>query len=164
MVRSKSFKDSKEDVRIVFYDRYASACESQWILNKDIEEKHNELLQKFSNWKITHKYLDCGFSGTQINNRPSLTKIMQDAERGEFNLLVVQNISRIARNIAMVLEIVNKLKAYGVEVYFADEGIWSFSNDFLKCQKIIMSLAEEESKKVKERISFGLRYRGKLNI
>lgn len=147
MVNRESLMNSKKDVRVVFYDRFCSSSKSQYKVMADIEQKHNELLHKHANWIATHKYCEIGISGTQIKNRPQLSSIMQDATEGKFDLLVVQNISRIARNPTLVLKVVDKLHKSGVEVFFINEGIWSFTKNI---EKVAIMLAEAKSIKIIE--------------
>jgi len=155
MITKVSYKDCKKEVRVAFYNRLGSEYENQYSMQKTIEQRHNDLLQKHCNWLVVYKYCDIGFSGTKTKNRPSLTKLIQLAEKGMFNLLVVKNICGIARNTTMVLEFVDMLKQYGVEVYFVDENIWTFSND----SEVIVSLKDEWtsgiSQRLSEKINFG---------
>lgn len=129
MLNIESLENSKHEIKVVFYSRFASVKENQMNVLKEMERKHNKLIKEHPNWVVTYKYCDFGFSGTKIKSRPSLVELLQDAKNGKFELVVVQSVSKLARNPAMALEIINALKKLGVEVYFADEGIWSFSVD-----------------------------------
>ena len=43
-------------------------------------------------------YADEGISGTKIKNRKEFLRMMADAEHGLFDMVVVKDISRFARN------------------------------------------------------------------
>ena len=43
-------------------------------------------------------YADEGISGTKIKNRKEFLRMMSDAEKGMFDMVVVKDISRFARN------------------------------------------------------------------
>ena len=56
-------------------------------------------------------YADEGISGTKIKNRKEFLRMMSDAEKGMFDMVVVKDISRFARNTVDLLQNVRKLKA-----------------------------------------------------
>ncbi len=60
-------------------------------------------------------YADEGISGTKIKNRKEFLRMMSDAEKGMFDMVVVKDISRFARNTVDLLQNVRKLKALGIE-------------------------------------------------
>lgn len=55
-------------------------------------------------------YADEGISGTKIKNRKEFLRMMSDAEKGMFDMVVVKDISRFARNTVDLLQNVRKLK------------------------------------------------------
>lgn len=63
---------------------------------------------------LARLYADEGISGTKIKNRKGFLQMMQDAERGIFDM-VVKDISRFARNTVDLLQNIRKLKALGIE-------------------------------------------------
>ena len=63
-------------------------------------------------------YADEGISGTKIKNRKEFLRMMSDAEKGMFDMVVVKDISRFARNTVDLLQNVRKLKALGIETQF----------------------------------------------
>ena len=63
-------------------------------------------------------YADEGISGTKIKNRKEFLRMMSDAEKGMFDMVVVKDISRFARNTVDLLQNVRKLKAlHGASVF-----------------------------------------------
>ena len=63
-------------------------------------------------------YADEGLSGTKVRRRREFQQMMADAERGLFQLVVVKDISRLARNTVDLLQSVRRLKALGIETVF----------------------------------------------
>ena len=49
-------------------------------------------------------YADEGISGTKIKNRKEFLRMMSDAEKGMFDMVVVKDISRFARNTVDLLQ------------------------------------------------------------
>ena len=60
-------------------------------------------------------YADEGISGTKIKNRKEFLSMMADAEKRMFDMVVVKDISRFARNTVDLLQNVRKLKALGIK-------------------------------------------------
>ena len=99
-------------------------------------------------------YADEGISGTKIKNRKEFLRMMADAEKGLFDMVVVKDISRFARNTVDLLQNVRKLKALGIETQFLTANMTSMGNSefFLT---IFGALAQEESANTSKRVKFG---------
>lgn len=59
------------------------------------------------------------------------------------------------RNARLTLDLVDDLKKIGVEVYFVNDGIWSFNPDDYFKLTIMAQYAEQESRKISERVFSG---------
>ncbi len=101
-------------------------------------------------------YADEGISGTKIKNRKEFLRMMSDAERGLFDMVVVKDISRFARNTVDLLQNVRKLKALGIETQFltANMTMTSMGNSEFVLT-IFGALAQEESANTSKRVKFG---------
>lgn len=64
---------------------------------------------------LVRLYADEGISGTKIKNRKEFQKLMRDAKQGLFDMVVVKDISRFARNTVDFLQSIRALKALGIE-------------------------------------------------
>lgn len=67
---------------------------------------------------LVRLYADEGISGTKIKNRKEFLRLLKDAESGLFDMVVVKDISRFARNTVDLLQSTRKLKALGIETTF----------------------------------------------
>lgn len=99
-------------------------------------------------------YADEGISGTKIKNRKEFLKMMSDAERGMFDMVVVKDISRFARNTVDLLQNVRKLKSLGIETQFLTANMTSMGNSEFVLT-IFGALAQEESANTSKRVKFG---------
>lgn len=99
-------------------------------------------------------YADEGISGTKIKNRKEFLRMMADAERGLFDMVVVKDISRFARNTVDLLQNVRKLKALGIETQFLTANMTSMGNSEFVLT-IFGALAQEESANTSKRVKFG---------
>ncbi len=103
---------------------------------------------------LVRLYADEGISGTKIKNRKEFLKMMSDAEHGFFNLVVVKDISRFARNTVDLLQNIRKLKALGIETQFLTANMTSMGNSEFVLT-IFGALAQEESANTSKRVKFG---------
>ncbi len=99
-------------------------------------------------------YADEGISGTKIKNRKEFLRMLADAEKGLFDMVVVKDISRFARNTVDLLQSVRKLKALGIETQFLTANMTSMGNSEFVLT-IFGALAQEESANTSKRIKFG---------
>jgi site-specific DNA recombinase len=99
-------------------------------------------------------YADEGISGTKIKNRKEFLQLMRDAGQGLFDMVVVKDISRFARNTVDLLQSVRTLKALGIETTFLTANMTVLGqSEFVLT--IFGALAQEESANTSKRVKFG---------
>lgn len=103
---------------------------------------------------LVRLYADEGISGTKIKNRKEFLRMMKDAEHGLFDMVVVKDISRFARNTVDLLQNVRKLKSLGIETQFLTANMTSMGNSEFVLT-IFGALAQEESANTSKRVKFG---------
>lgn len=105
---------------------------------------------------LIHLYADEGLSGTKVKRRKQFQQMMADAELGLFELLVVKDISRLARNTVDLLQSVRHLKVLGIQVVFLTANMTSLGDsEFILT--VFGALAQEESANTSKRVKFGKR-------
>lgn len=80
--------------------------------------------------------------------------MMADAEQGIFDMVVVKDISRFARNTVDLLQNIRKLKELGIETQFLTANMTSMGNSEFVLT-IFGALAQEESANTSKRVKFG---------
>ena len=103
---------------------------------------------------LVRLYADEGISGTKIKNRKEFLRMMKDAEQGLFDMVVVKDISRFARNTVDLLQNIRKLKSLGIETQFLTANMTSMGNSEFVLT-IFGALAQEESANTSKRVKFG---------
>lgn len=103
---------------------------------------------------LVRLYADEGISGTKIKNRKEFLRMMADAEHGLFDMVVVKDISRFARNTVDLLQNIRKLKSLGIETQFLTANMTSMGNSEFVLT-IFGALAQEESANTSKRVKFG---------
>ena len=103
---------------------------------------------------LVQLYADEGISGTKIKNRKEFLRLMRDAQKGLFEMVVVKDISRFARNTVDFLQSIRALKALGIETTFLTANMTALGNSEFVLT-IFGALAQEESANTSKRIKFG---------
>ena len=142
--------------RVVFYGRVSTELEAQISALKNQMNWYLELAEHHPNWTVVGQYADEGISGTGMKTRPSFMKMLRDARKKKFDLIVTREVSRFARNTVDTLVTTRELKQYGVEVYFVNDDIWTMRGDGEVRLTIMASLAQDESRKMSERTKAGI--------
>ncbi|MBQ7981164.1 MAG: recombinase family protein, partial [Oscillospiraceae bacterium] len=84
-------------------------------------------------------------------------RMIEDCEKGKINLILTKEVSRFARNTVDTLCFIRKLSALGIGVIFMTDGIDTRDKDGELRLTIMASIAQEESRKVSERVKWGIR-------
>lgn len=141
--------------KVVFYGRVSTEHEAQTYALCNQMQWYEELKKSYPNWVVVERYVDDGITGTQAKKRPEFMRMIEDAKFGKFDLIVTREVSRFARNTIDCLEVTRQLKNNGVEVFFVQEGIWTMENEGEMILTIRAMVAQEESRKMSERIKAG---------
>ncbi len=115
---------------------------------------------KRHDYDLLHIYADEGKSGTRIKNRLQLQKLLEDAKDNKFELVLIKDVSRLARNTVDFLTSIRRLKSYGVKVIFVNyDQSSSESSEFMLT--LLSAIAQEESANISKRVKFGKRVNAK---
>lgn len=147
--------DRNRERKIVFYGRVSTEHEAQLAALENQIQWYDDQARYHPNWSVLNKYIDEGITGTQAKKRPAFMRMIQDAKDGEFDLIVTREVCRFARNTVDTLVMTRELKNYGVEVYFVEDNIWTMDGDGELRLTIMATLAQEESRKISERVRAG---------
>ena len=109
---------------------------------------------KNNNHNLVRMYADEGISGTKIKKRAEFLRLMRDAEHGLFDMVIVKDISRFARNTVDFLNSIRSLKAMNIETVFLTANMTVLGNSEFVLT-IFGALAQEESANTSKRVKFG---------
>ena len=142
--------------KVVIYARVSTEHEAQISALENQVQYYDELLKWHPEWDLVERYIDEGITGTSINKRQGFLRMMSDATTGKFDLIITREVSRFARNTVDTLQQTRKLKAMGVEVWFTEDNIWTMNDEDGELRLSIMAtLAQNESKKISQRVKAG---------
>lgn len=141
--------------KVVFYGRVSTEHEAQLSALENQIQWYEDVANRNPNWYVIKKYIDEGITGTQAKKRPAFLRMIQDAKQKKFDLIVTREVCRFARNTVDTLVVTRELKEYGIEVYFVEDNIWTMDGDGELRLTIMATLAQEESRKISERVRAG---------
>ena len=101
-------------------------------------------------------YVDEGLSGTSIVKRDSFKKMVREARKGVFDLIITKEISRFSRCTLDSIQYTRKLLEFGVGVYFHSDNIITLYGDSQLRLTIMSSIAQDEVRRLSERVKFGI--------
>jgi DNA invertase Pin-like site-specific DNA recombinase len=110
--------------------------------------------------EIVQTYTDHGVSGTKAR-RPALDKMMEDARRRRFDVVVVWACDRLARSTKHLLQVLDELNGFGIQFLSQREAIDTEGALGRAIIVIVSAIAELERSLIVERVRAGMR-RAKL--
>ena len=105
-------------------------------------------------WEAT-EYVDHGVSGAK-DRRPGLDRLVTDAKRRRFDVLVCWRLDRLGRNLRHLILLLDDLQAIGVDFVSLAEGIDATTPAGRLQLHILGAIAEFERSRVIERVQAGL--------
>ena len=145
------------NLRVVFYARVSTDKDEQLhSLNSQITY-FEDYIKKEPNWEYIGSYVDEGITGTSTLKRESFLKMIEDAKKNKFDLILTKEISRFSRNTLDSIKYTQELLASGVGVYFLNDNINTILPDSELRLTIMASVAQDEVRKLSERVHFGMK-------
>ena len=124
------------------------------------QEPENQLAElrryvRARSWPEAVEYIDKGVSGSK-DSRPALNRLVADATRRGFDVLVVWRLDRLGRNLRHLVTLLDELHAVGVSFVSLGEGIDCTTPAGRLQLHVLAALAEFERGRIVERVQAGL--------
>ena len=143
-------------LRVTDYSRVSTDhIEQQKSLKNQIDH-FNEMIKNNKNWTYIEGYVDNGISGTTDYKRDNFMKMINDAKNDKFDLIITKEISRFSRNTLDSIKYTRILLSYGVAVLFINDNINTIMPDSEFRLTIMASMAQDEIRRLSERVKFGM--------
>ena len=140
-------------IRAVAYCRVSTNKEEQLDSLEAQQQFFSDYAEK-NGYCLVHIYADEGKSGTKMKNRTQLLRMLSDAMQQQYDLVLIKDVSRLARNTLDFLTSIRKLKSFGIKVLFVNyDQTTSESSEFMLT--LLSAMAQEESANTSKRIKFG---------
>lgn len=145
------------NLRVCFYARVSTDKDEQLHSLQSQISFFNDYISKVPNWKFIGSYIDEGISGTQVKKRDEFLRMTRDAKKHKFDLILTKEISRFSRSTLDSIKYTQELLSNGVGVYFLNDNINTILPDSELRLTIMSSIAQDEVRKLSERVSFGMK-------
>ena len=144
-------------LRVTFYARVSTEkVEQQGSLENQIQY-YTEFIEKNPNWTYVPGYVDEGISGTSTYKRDSFLQMIADAHRGQFDFIITKEISRFSRSTLDSIQYTQELLDANVGVLFQNDNINTLDTDSEFRLVVMAGVAQDEVRKLSERLKFGFR-------
>jgi len=107
-------------------------------------------------WKIYEEYVDKGISGAK-DSRPALDRLVTDAHKRKFDVLVVWKFDRFARSVSHLLKALETFGSLGIEFVSLSEQIDTSTPTGKMVFTVLGAVAELERSLIVERVRAGIR-------
>lgn len=148
-----------EKLKVAAYCRVSTDKDDQTNSLTSQRRYFGEYINAHEDWILNNIYYDEGISGTQTKKRAGFNAMIEEAMRGQIDLILTKEVCRFARNTVDTLSYTRKLKDLGVGVIFTIDNIDTRDCDGELRLTIMASIAQEESRKTSERVKWGQKRR-----
>lgn len=172
--RECSFDDIFHTTRVLRVARYAREStnhEEQKVALENQIERLDSMIENnpYFTMEERHKYTEHGISGRLATDRTAFNLMVDAASRREFDVIIVQDTCRFARNIEDLFRYVRVFKEYGIGVLILDGHYWTYNMSEVDILRLAIDagMAQGESMRTANRVNNGVesyRNRGQLVI
>jgi len=144
-------------LRVTFYARVSTDQDEQLNSLENQVQYYTELIKSKKNWTFVPGYIDEGISGTTTRRRDDFNRMIRDAKAGLFDFIITKEISRFSRSTLDSIKYTQELLENGVGVFFQNDNINTMDMDSEFRLVIMAGVAQDEVRKLSERLKFGFR-------
>ncbi|MCG7317905.1 recombinase family protein [Brevibacillus laterosporus] len=146
-------------MRCAIYARVSTGLDSQKdSLESQVSFFENHIKEK--GWQLVDVYADEGITGRSMVRRESLKRLIRDAERGLFDVVLIKALSRLSRDTPDTINIVRTLHSHNVEVFSSREGMI----DDEMILSVISAVNHRQSEDTSYNISWGIAVKSREGI
>ena len=147
---------SNLNLRVTYYGRVSTNQDIQLTSLSNQEDYFKQMIINNKNWTYIEGYIDEGITGTTTLKRNNFLRIINDAKQNKFDLIITKEISRFSRNTLDSIKYTRELLKYGVAVLFLNDNINTIYPDSELRLTIMSSMAQDEIRRLSERVKFGV--------
>ena len=145
------------NLKVADYGRVSTDKDDQINSLENQVNYFNDMIDNVKSWTHVASYSDEGISGTQVYKREEFLRMIEDARLGKIDLILTKEVSRFARNTIDSIKYTQLLLQYGVIVFFISDNINTIYPDSEFRLTLMASMAQDEVRKLSERVKFGVR-------
>jgi DNA invertase Pin-like site-specific DNA recombinase len=139
--------------RVAIYARVSTSNHGQDVT---VQTRDLEQFVEARGWRLVDSYLDLGISGSK-DKRPELDRLMADAHRRKFDVVIVWKFDRFARSVSHLLRALETFNALGISFVSLSEQMDTTTPAGKMVFTVLGAVAELERSLIAERVRAGLR-------
>jgi len=116
-------KPEPAKLRVAAYARVSSDSLDQQNSYLAQVDHYTKYISQNEDWELADIYADEGISGIEASKRDDFNRLLTDCRAGNIDRILVNSISRFARNTKEYIQTVRELLRLGVSIYFEKENI-----------------------------------------
>ena len=120
------------------------------------QTRNLEQFARARGWHLVDSYLDVGISGSK-DKRPQLDRLMADAHKRRFDIVIVWRFDRFARSVSHLLRALETFNALGIAFVSLSEQMDTTTPTGKMIFTVLGAVAELERSLIVERVRAGLR-------
>lgn len=142
-------------LRVTYYARVSTEKEEQKNSLENQDTYYKNKILSIPKWTLVPGYTDRGITGTSTKKRNDFNDMINDGLNDLYDLILTKEVCRFARNTLDTLQLTRNLLAKGKGVCFELDNINTLETEGELRLTIMASLAQDESRRISERVKFG---------
>ena len=110
-------------LRVAAYCRVSSDSTDQLHSYAAQIRYYTDYIGQHPDWELADIYADEGLTGTKMDKRDDLKRLINDCRKGRVDQVIVKSVSRLTRNTYDCLALVRMLKGFGTSVFFEEQDL-----------------------------------------
>lgn len=106
---------------------------------------------------VVERYIDNGISGSGIKNRIEILRLLDDAKKKKFDVVIAKSVSRLGRNTVNSLNTADTLERNSIRLILPEDGYDTQTSKSRLMFNLRAVLAEEDNLSLSNKIKWGLK-------
>src|SRR6185437_2828978 len=145
--------DTASQPKVAIYARVSTVNHGQDV-SLQTRELHQFALAR--GWQVAGEYVDAGVSGAK-DSRPELNRLMADAKRRRFDVVLVWKLDRFGRSLRHLVNALAEFESLGIAFVSLSDNLDLSTASGRLMFNIIGAMAEFERELIRERVKAGMR-------
>jgi DNA invertase Pin-like site-specific DNA recombinase len=139
--------------RVAIYARVSTTNHGQ---DAGLQTRDQHQFAEARGWQVFDDYIDEGVSGSK-DSRPELNRLMADARRRKFDLVLVWKLDRFGRSLRHLVNALAEFESLGIAFVSLSDNLDLSTASGRLMFNIIGSMAEFERELIRERVKAGMK-------
>jgi DNA invertase Pin-like site-specific DNA recombinase len=137
--------------RVAIYARVSTTVQDAGLQTRELRQ-----FAEARSWTLAGEYVDAGVSGAK-DSRPELNRLMADAKRRRFDIVLVWKLDRFGRSLRHLVNALAEFESLGIAFVSLSDNLDLSTASGRLMFNIIGAMAEFERALIQERVKAGIR-------